>query len=54
MRTRNWVALAILVTPTFVALLYRMRVEEEALNRAFGVDYEEYSRTTKRLLPGVY
>jgi protein-S-isoprenylcysteine O-methyltransferase Ste14 len=54
MRTRNWIALAILVIPTFGALLYRMQVEEAALNQAFGVDYEEYSRTTKRLLPGVY
>ena len=54
LRTRNWLSLAILVIPTFAALLYRMQVEENALQQAFGVDYEEYSRTTKRLIPGVY
>lgn len=53
-RTRNWVALAILMIPTLAALLYRMRVEEAALGQAFGVDYEEYCRTTKRLIPGIY
>jgi protein-S-isoprenylcysteine O-methyltransferase Ste14 len=53
-RTRNWMALAILVIPTFAALLYRMRVEEAALGQAFGQDYEEYSKTTKRLVPGIY
>jgi protein-S-isoprenylcysteine O-methyltransferase Ste14 len=53
-RTRNWIALAILVVPTFAALLYRMHVEEAALEKAFGVEYEEYRQTTKRLLPGLY
>jgi protein-S-isoprenylcysteine O-methyltransferase Ste14 len=52
--TRNWVALGIILIPTFVALLYRMRVEEAALGRAFGTEYEEYSRSTKRLVPGIY
>lgn len=54
LRTRNWVALTILVIPTFAALLYRMRVEEQALKIAFGAEYEEYSKATKRLVPGIY
>jgi protein-S-isoprenylcysteine O-methyltransferase Ste14 len=29
-------------------------VEEAALRRAFGDEYVEYSRTTKRLVPGIY
>lgn len=54
LRTRNWLALAILVIPPTIALLYRIHVEEGALNAAFGDDYATYSRTTKRLIPGIY
>lgn len=53
-RTRNWVGLAILLIPTVAALLYRIHVEEAALGDAFGEEYQEYSRTTKRLVPGIY
>jgi protein-S-isoprenylcysteine O-methyltransferase Ste14 len=41
------------VFPT-AALLYRIHVEEIALTGAFGEDYVEYSRVTKRLIPGIY
>jgi protein-S-isoprenylcysteine O-methyltransferase Ste14 len=53
-RMRNWEALAIMFMPTTAALLYRIHVEEEALNLALGADYQDYSRTTKRLVPGIY
>jgi protein-S-isoprenylcysteine O-methyltransferase Ste14 len=53
-RTQNWVALAIVMIPSFAALLYRIHVEETALGQAFGQEYAEYSRTTKRLVPGLY
>ena len=52
--TRKWLALAILLVPTTAALLYRIHVEETALNEAFGAEYAAYSRTTKRLIPGLY
>lgn len=52
--TRNWIALAILTLPPLAALLYRIRVEEEALNESFGADYADYARRTKRLIPFVY
>jgi protein-S-isoprenylcysteine O-methyltransferase Ste14 len=52
--SRNWISLAIAVVPPTLALLYRIRVEETALHEAFGEEYIAYSRTTKRLLPGVY
>jgi protein-S-isoprenylcysteine O-methyltransferase Ste14 len=35
-------------------VLYRIYVEETALRLAFGADYEDYRRCTKRLIPGVY
>jgi protein-S-isoprenylcysteine O-methyltransferase Ste14 len=52
--TRNWLGLAIIFIPTTAALLYRIRVEESALRRAFGHEYETYSKSTKCLIPGIY
>jgi protein-S-isoprenylcysteine O-methyltransferase Ste14 len=36
------------------ATLYRIRVEEAALSEHFGEEYLNYSRATRRLVPGVY
>ena len=52
--TRNWIGLAIVVLPTLAALIYRMHVEEQALIQAYGQQYTDYMRTTKRLIPGIY
>jgi protein-S-isoprenylcysteine O-methyltransferase Ste14 len=52
--SRNWIAFAFAVVPPTAALLYRIRVEEEALRTAFGEEYLAYSRETKRLIPGLY
>jgi protein-S-isoprenylcysteine O-methyltransferase Ste14 len=54
MHTRNWMGLAITLVPTTAALLYRIHVEEAALRQAFGQEYVDYSRATKRLIPGIY
>jgi protein-S-isoprenylcysteine O-methyltransferase Ste14 len=51
---RNWISAAlVLIFPT-AALLYRIHVEERALNEAFGAQYAEYSKATMRLIPGLY
>lgn len=50
----NWFSIALSFAPYFVAALYRMHVEEHALIEAFGEEYLEYSRGTKRLIPKVY
>ena len=42
------------MAPTTAAVLYRIHVEEAALNEAFGAQYASYSKQTKRLIPGVY
>jgi protein-S-isoprenylcysteine O-methyltransferase Ste14 len=52
--SRNWLGLAVAFLPTTAALLYRIRIEEAALSKTFGQEYLAYSRTTKRLVPGVY
>ncbi|MDR3773376.1 MAG: isoprenylcysteine carboxylmethyltransferase family protein [Terracidiphilus sp.] len=51
---RNWLAAALVLAPTTAALLYRIHVEEAALNAAFGAQYEVYIKKTKRLIPGIY
>ena len=52
--SRNWLGLAIVLISTTLALLYRIHVEESALNRAFGDAYASYSKTTRRLIPFIY
>jgi protein-S-isoprenylcysteine O-methyltransferase Ste14 len=54
LHSRNWISLALVLVPTTAALLYRIHVEEAALTKAFGEEYVAYSKTTKRLIPGVY
>jgi protein-S-isoprenylcysteine O-methyltransferase len=50
----NWLSLAVIVFPISAALLYRIHIEERLLRETFGEEYVEYSRTTKKLIPGVY
>lgn len=50
----NWLSLTLIFLPMLASVFYRIRVEEAALEEAFGGEYAEYARTTKRLIPGVY
>ena len=54
LHARTWACFAVVLVPTTLAVLYRIHVEETALRLAFGAEYEDYSRSTKRLIPGVY
>ena len=54
LHSRNWAALACILGLPTLALLYRIHVEEAALNQAFGEEYAAYSRVTKRLIPGLF
>jgi protein-S-isoprenylcysteine O-methyltransferase len=51
---QNWLSLVCLLGPITLALAYRIFIEERALCTAFGDEYLEYKKTTKRLIPGVY
>jgi len=51
---RNWIPCIVIVAPITAAFLYRIHVEEAALNEAFGAEYAAYSQQTKRLIPGIY
>jgi protein-S-isoprenylcysteine O-methyltransferase len=54
MTLENWVAMAVVLVPIFIAFVRRMNVEEEALSRALGECYRAYMKRTKRLLPFIY
>jgi len=44
----------VLSVPVFIAVLYRIRVEEKVLTNEFGEMYSEYKFKTKKLIPGIY
>jgi protein-S-isoprenylcysteine O-methyltransferase Ste14 len=44
----------VFVIPVFLAVIYRIRVEEGVLRSEFGDSYIEYEQHTKRIIPGVY
>lgn len=50
----NWFSLGLSFVPFLAAAVYRIHVEEQALSEAFGEEYLEYSRDTKRLIPKLY
>jgi protein-S-isoprenylcysteine O-methyltransferase Ste14 len=50
----NWAAMLVMLVPIFVALLYRINVEEQALLGALGERYASYMQRTKRLVPFIY
>ena len=50
----NWFSLGFSSVPFFIAAVYRMHVEDQALRDAFGQQYLQYSLTRKRLIPKVY
>jgi len=54
LHSRTWACFAAFFIPSTLALLFRIHVEETALHSAFGADYEDYCRSTKRLIPGIY
>ena len=50
----NWLTPLVITIPILLAYLYRIKIEEAALTRAFGEEYMEYMKRTRRLIPGIY
>jgi protein-S-isoprenylcysteine O-methyltransferase Ste14 len=50
----NWMSAASSVTVVLAALLYRIRIEERALNAALGKSYRDFAATRARLVPFVW
>ena len=51
---QNWLSLIIAISLPTIALLYRIKIEEEALVKGIGNDYEAYQKKTKKLIPGIW
>jgi len=50
----NWLSALVIIGPIFLAFRYRIMVEEQVLVDHFGAAYDQYRRTTKRLVPKIY
>jgi protein-S-isoprenylcysteine O-methyltransferase Ste14 len=50
----NCLALPVIVIPVTIAFIRRMQIEEAALKKEFGEDYDRYQERTWRLLPWIY
>jgi len=50
----NYLTMYIIFVPICLAFLHRIDIEEEALRQAFGSEYVDYCRWTKRLVPWIY
>lgn len=50
----NILSLIIIVIPIFLAINYRIRVEEKALINEFGDQYLQYKNHVSRIIPGIY
>jgi protein-S-isoprenylcysteine O-methyltransferase Ste14 len=50
----NWLSVVIISVAGAVGYLYRVRVEEQALQATLGGRYQEYMRRTKRFVPFVF
>jgi len=48
----TWFGAIVAITAKWIAIQYRIRIEEEALQEAFGSEYEEYKKRTWKLFPG--
>ncbi|KFF09240.1 methyltransferase family protein [Chryseobacterium luteum] len=50
----NWASLILAFLPPFLAFIYRIKVEEQALVEKFGDEYVGYRKKTKKLIPFIY
>jgi protein-S-isoprenylcysteine O-methyltransferase Ste14 len=50
----NWLSLAVVVVPTFIAMNYRIVVEEKALADKFGDQYLDYKKRVSKIIPFLY
>jgi protein-S-isoprenylcysteine O-methyltransferase Ste14 len=44
----------VITLPVFIAILYRIKVEETVLSEEFGKKYQDYCAGTKKILPYIY
>lgn len=49
----SYISILIITIPMLLAILYRIKVEEEILLAEFGDEYSNYKKNTKKLIPGL-
>jgi protein-S-isoprenylcysteine O-methyltransferase Ste14 len=50
----NWISLLIISIPVTIAMLIRIKTEENLLMQQFGSEYSDYMKKSWRLIPWVY
>jgi protein-S-isoprenylcysteine O-methyltransferase Ste14 len=50
----NWISLIIIFIPVTLAMLHRIKIEEQLLTQQFGTEYSDYIKKTFRLIPWIY
>jgi protein-S-isoprenylcysteine O-methyltransferase Ste14 len=50
----NWISLALCIVLPTIGIIRRINVEEKELNRHFGKQYQDYRKSTWRLVPYIY
>lgn len=50
----NWLSLFVIVIPVYSAFIYRINVEEKLLLQQKELNYSEYMKHTKKLIPFIY
>lgn len=48
------ISFIVVVLPVFVAIMYRIKVEENLLVETFGEEYIKYSSSTKKIIPYLF
>jgi protein-S-isoprenylcysteine O-methyltransferase Ste14 len=50
----SFVSVLLTFMPVLVAILYRIRVEENLLLKEFSADYEKYRERTRKIIPKIF
>jgi protein-S-isoprenylcysteine O-methyltransferase Ste14 len=50
----NWLTILCMMVPILAAYLYRIGVEERFMTAQMGVQYSDYKKKTKKLIPGIF
>jgi protein-S-isoprenylcysteine O-methyltransferase Ste14 len=50
----NWICIPVILVPIITVFIFRINIEEKLLIQQPGLNYSEYIKRTKRLIPFVY
>ena len=51
---QNWLSVIFAVGLPLIALIYRIRIEEQELVSSIGTEYEKYQKETKKMIPWIW